>query len=157
MNRNDRNEYAPSMDDRRRDEMHGRGDDQFRGRETAPPPPPFNRADGHDRSAAPGQAPAPPESHADVPHRTMLIPGDESMRLRSRWSDIQAAFVDEPREAVRQADALVNDVTRRVTEVFASERAGLEKQWDRGDQVTTEDLRVALQRYRTFFDRLLSL
>ena len=82
---------------------------------------------------------------------------EEASHLRSRWSDIQAAFVDEPREAVRKADSLVNDVTRRVNEVFTSERAALEKQWDRGDQVTTEDLRVALQRYRSFFDHLLSL
>ena len=53
--------------------------------------------------------------------------------------------------------ALVADVMKRLAESFASERGTLEKQWDRGDNVTTEDLRVALQRYRTFFDRLLSV
>ena len=85
-----------------------------------------------------------------------LFMEEEANRLRSRWGDIQAAFVDEPREAVRKADALVNDVTHRINEVFTGERAALEKQWDRGDQVTTEDLRIALQRYRAFFDHLLS-
>jgi hypothetical protein len=63
----------------------------------------------------------------------------------------------EPRKAVEQADGLVASAMKRLAEVFAEERAGLEKQWDRGESVSTEDLRVALQRYRTFFDRLLSV
>jgi len=77
--------------------------------------------------------------------------------LRKRWSDVQAGFVDEPRRAVEQADSLVADVMKRLAEGFANERATLEHQWDRGDSVTTEDLRVALQRYRSFFDRLLTV
>src|SRR5262245_1778076 len=76
--------------------------------------------------------------------------------LRKRWSDIQGGFVDEPRKAVEQADTLVADVMKRLAEGFTSERSTLEKQWDRGDNVTTEDLRVALQKYRSFFDRLLA-
>jgi len=76
--------------------------------------------------------------------------------LRKRWSDIQGGFVDEPRKAVEQADSLVADVMKRLAEGFTAERSGLEKQWGRGDDVTTEDLRVALQRYRSFFDRLLA-
>jgi hypothetical protein len=65
--------------------------------------------------------------------------------------------VDEPRKAVEQADGLVASAMKRLAEVFAEERSHLEQQWDRGDNVSTEDLRVALQRYRSFFDRLLSV
>jgi hypothetical protein len=86
-----------------------------------------------------------------------LFPNSELEDLRSRWNAIQTAFVDEPRRAVEQADGLVAAAMKRLAEVFAEERSGLEKQWDRGDNVSTEDLRVALQRYRSFFDRLLSI
>jgi hypothetical protein len=86
-----------------------------------------------------------------------LFPGEELQGLRTRWKEIQTGFVDEPRKAVEQADGLVASAMKRLAEVFAEERAGLEKQWDRGDSVSTEDLRVALQRYRSFFDRLLSV
>jgi glutathione S-transferase len=86
-----------------------------------------------------------------------LFPSNELENLRSRWSEIQTAFVDEPRKAVEQADNLVASAMKRLAEVFAEERSKLEKQWDRGDNVSTEDLRVALQRYRTFFQRLLSV
>jgi hypothetical protein len=88
---------------------------------------------------------------------TPLFPGNELEDLRRRWSDIQTAFVDEPRKAVEQADGLVASAMKRIAEGFADERSKLEKQWDRGDNVSTEDLRVALQRYRTFFHRLLSI
>lgn len=86
-----------------------------------------------------------------------LLPTNDILDLRSRWTNIQAGFVDEPRESVKQADALVAGVMQRLAETFASERSELEGQWSRGDSVSTEDLRVALQHYRTFFDRLLSL
>jgi len=86
-----------------------------------------------------------------------LFPGNELDGLRTRWKEIQTAFVDEPRKAVEQADGLVASAMKRLAEVFAEERSGLERQWDRGDSVSTEDLRVALRRYRTFFDRLLSV
>jgi hypothetical protein len=88
---------------------------------------------------------------------TPLFPNNELDNLRGRWKDIQVAFVDEPRKAVEQADGLVASAMKRLAEVFAEERSNLEKQWDRGDNVSTEDLRVAFQRYRTFFDRLLSV
>jgi len=88
---------------------------------------------------------------------TPLFPSNELEGLRSRWREIQTAFVDEPRKAVEQADNLVASAMKRLAEVFAEERSKLEKQWDRGDNVSTEDLRVALQRYRTFFQRLLSV
>ena len=88
---------------------------------------------------------------------TQLFPSTELQDLRTRWKDIQTGFVDEPRKAVEQADGLVASAMKRLAEVFAQERSGLEQQWDRGDNVSTEDLRVALQRYRSFFDRLLSV
>jgi hypothetical protein len=77
--------------------------------------------------------------------------------FNTRWTDIQTGFVDEPRRAVKQADALVQDIIGRIADSFSNERSQLEQQWDRGDEVSTEDLRVALQRYRSFFSRLLSL
>ena len=85
-----------------------------------------------------------------------LFQENDAADLRKRWTDIQGGFVDEPRQAVERADSLVADVMKRLAEGFSTERAGLEKQWDRGDNVTTEDLRLALQKYRSFFDRLLA-
>jgi hypothetical protein len=86
-----------------------------------------------------------------------LLVGDDAGSLNARWQEIQARFVDDPREAVHDADALVQDVLHRVTRSFADERRRLEEHWDGGDDVSTEDLRVALQRYRAFFGRLLSV
>jgi hypothetical protein len=86
-----------------------------------------------------------------------LFADTDAAALRNRWNDIQTGFVDEPRRAVEQADTLVAEVMKRLAEGFAGERSSLEQQWDRGDNVTTEDLRVALQRYRSFFDRLLAV
>ena len=85
-----------------------------------------------------------------------LFEESEAAALRERWREVQAAFVDEPRRAVEDADSLVADLMHRLAETFASERASLEAQWDRSGDVSTEDLRIALQRYRSFFDRLLS-
>jgi hypothetical protein len=76
-------------------------------------------------------------------------------KFSSQWTSIQAAFVDEPRKAVEQADRLVEEVIQHMSKTFANERHNLEGQWSRGDQVSTEDLRVALQRYRQFFQSLL--
>jgi hypothetical protein len=86
-----------------------------------------------------------------------LFPNNELEELRNRWNGLQTAFVDEPRRAVEQADGLVASAMKRLAEVFAEERSKLEHQWDRGDNVSTEDLRIALQRYRSFFQRLLSI
>jgi hypothetical protein len=88
---------------------------------------------------------------------TPLFAADEAQTLRSRWDEIQTGFVDEPRQAVEQADGLVAEAIKRLAEIFAGERSKLEAGWDRGDDVSTEDLRVALRRYRSFFDRLLSV
>jgi hypothetical protein len=86
-----------------------------------------------------------------------LFLDDVANDLRTRWKDIQTGFVDEPRKAVQQADELVAQAIKSLAERFAQERNRLEQSWDRGDQVNTEDLRVALQTYRSFFHRLLSV
>jgi hypothetical protein len=86
---------------------------------------------------------------------SVLLPADRNEELSGRWQDIQASFVDEPQKSVEEADALVADLMRQVTDGLASQRNALESQWAAGDDVSTEDLRVALKRYRTFFDRLL--
>ncbi len=86
-----------------------------------------------------------------------LFPAGEATSFRARWSEVQTGFVDEPRHAVEQADGLVAEMMQRLAQVFADERSNLEQQWSRGADVSTEDLRVGLQRYRSFFDRLLSV
>lgn len=86
-----------------------------------------------------------------------MFAGAEAAGYRTQWDAIQTGFVDEPRKAVQEADALVQIVMRRLSDVFGQERASLEKQWGNGDQMSTEELRVSLRRYRSFFERLLSL
>jgi hypothetical protein len=86
-----------------------------------------------------------------------LFAEDQAQRFRTDWNDIQITFVDEPRGAVEKADALVARVIQRLAQVFADERGRLEGEWSKGGDVSTEDLRLALQRYRSFFDRLLSV
>lgn len=86
-----------------------------------------------------------------------LFSEGDAKDFRARWENLQVGFVDEPRRAVEQADSLVAEAIKRLAGVFADERQKLERQWDRGDNVSTEDLRVALQRYRAFFGRLLSV
>jgi len=86
-----------------------------------------------------------------------LLPTDVVQGLRSHWDQIQTGFVDEPRSAVQQADELVAQAMKQIAETFANERTRLEQQWDRGDDVNTEDLRQALRKYRAFFQRLLSV
>jgi hypothetical protein len=88
---------------------------------------------------------------------TPLFSDRESKDFFGRWDALQVGFIDEPRRAVEQADSLVAGAMKRLAEVFAEERARLESQWDRGDNVSTEDLRVAMRRYRSFFRRLLSV
>jgi hypothetical protein len=86
-----------------------------------------------------------------------LLVGQDTTRFNERWQQIQTGFVDRPREAVQEADTLVRDLLERITAGFAAERERLEGQWDGGDDVSTEDLRLALQRYRAFFGRLLAV
>ena len=88
--------------------------------------------------------------------RQMLLPADQAEQFANSWEKIQASFVDQPRESVEQADKLVADLMQRLAAEFSEVRERLERQWDRGDDVSTEDLRVALTRYRSYFNRLLS-
>jgi hypothetical protein len=114
-----------------------------------------NKGNGDTNQPMPGAASR--ERAAGASRAAPLLSEREVQDLRARWTDIQAGFVDKPRESVEGADALVATVMQRLAETFANERASLEQQWGRGDDVSTEDLRLALQHYRSFFDRLLSL
>jgi len=107
---------------------------------------------------APPKLPAqPPVADRDDNRPSSLFAGNEADDFRHQWGDIQTGFVDEPRQAVERADALVAAAMKRLAEIFAQERSKLEQQWARGGDVSTEDLRVAFRRYRGFFDRLLSV
>ena len=86
-----------------------------------------------------------------------VMDSDEVEDLRERWIAIQSAFIDEPRRSVAEADKLVGDVTERIARSFEDERTRLEEIWESGEDITTEDLRLTLQRYRAFFDRLLTI
>jgi hypothetical protein len=120
-----------------------------------------------DRPEEPAAAEA-PEAHDDRPASTdemasgrrveaeALLPADVNADFQGRWENLQTGFVDEPRQTVEQADQLVAEVMQRLAEGFAAERERLEQQWGRGEDISTEDLRVTLQRYRAFFQRLLS-
>lgn len=114
-------------------------------------------------SASPAQSPVttsvtPLKKNAPTPaEATALFPDDQLKELQAKWDDIQTGFVDEPRSAVERADGLVAHAMQQLAEAFARERALLEHQWDSGDNISTEDLRVAFQRYRSFFRRLLSM
>jgi hypothetical protein len=118
-----------------RDRLAGRGADGVPGAEAV-----------GDMSGGPG-----PDSGAGP-----LLPAAESEGYRARWTDVQTGFVDAPRRAVEQADGLVAELMQHLAKTFADERNRLESQWDRGDDVPTDDLRTAFQRYRSFFERLLS-
>ena len=123
-----------------------------------------NREDGRDMSASVAnhvrnetqvrnEATQPAETDA----QEALFSQNESKDLYAKWDAVQVGFVDEPRQAVERADSLVAGAMKRLAEIFAEERARLEGQWDRGDSVSTEELRLALRRYRAFFGRLLSV
>ncbi len=103
------------------------------------------------RQAAPGSDPG----AGDQP-RAQLLEDNELQNLLVQWKDIQAEFVDEPRKAVQAADTLVAELMQRLAQMFASERAQLESRWSGGEDVSTEDLRRGLRRYRSFFERLLA-
>ena len=124
-------------------------------------------------SGAPGAAPAPVrEEHVEpraveLPRSattrreqepTMpLLSGSESQGLRTRWESLQVSFIDEPRHSVEEADRLVSEAVNTLSRGCAAEREKIEQQWHRGEDLSTEDLRLALRRYRTFFERLLSI
>jgi chemotaxis protein histidine kinase CheA len=99
----------------------------------------------------------PPRVDHESSTAEMLFAGEDIADLRARWAGVQAAFVDNPKECVQKADHLVSDVVEQLTAGFARARSRLEEQWSRGQQASTEDLRMALMHYREFFDRLLSV
>ncbi|MFF3863090.1 hypothetical protein [Streptomyces sp. NPDC002209] len=105
-------------------------------------------AGGQEQEPEPGREPEGEEEP--------LLGAAEAERYRTTWSEIQGRFVDDPREAVRSADALVAEVMQRFAGTLSEHRSGLEKQWDRGEQVATEDLRQALRAYRSLVNRLLA-
>jgi hypothetical protein len=96
-------------------------------------------------------------ARAPEEERAALFASNESSELRACWDSIQVGFVDEPRRAVEEADALVSQTMKRLAEIFSDERQKLEQQWDRSENISTEDFRVALRRYRSFFARLLAI
>jgi hypothetical protein len=96
------------------------------------------------------------ESSDDSTHGSLFAEA-ELTGLRARWTDVQARFVDDPRKCVQMADGLVADVVQQLTNGFSHARSDLEDQWARGEDVSTEDLRQALKRYRQFFERMLSV
>ena len=113
-------------------------------------------AGGAPATAEPRSFKAEPQAH-DGGDIQPIFPENEASDMRRAWEQVQGGFVDEPRRAVEDADHLVASAMKRLAEMFAEERQHLESQWDRGDDVSTEELRVALQRYRAFFGRLLSV
>jgi len=113
-------------------------------------------------AAAPGgEAPATeadsPGPGRDSSAEELLFADDELAELRGRWAGVQAAFVDDPKECVQKADVLVSDLVEQLTTGFAHARSRLEEQWARGEEASTEDLRMALMHYREFFERLLAV
>jgi hypothetical protein len=98
-----------------------------------------------------------PDQHGWTDAPTPLFADDELGGYRARWSAIQTGFVDEPRKAVEEADTLVAEVMKRLAEVFSEQRQRLEADWDRNDKISTEDLRQSMRRYRSFFERLLTI
>ena len=105
----------------------------------------------------PQQSPAPPAGEA-APHADLVAPyltHLDTNQARARWQLIQAEFVDDPRQSVAEAHALVSNLVQHIVSSFTEERNALERQWSEGETVSTEELRVCLQRYREFFTRLL--
>jgi hypothetical protein len=112
-----------------------------------------------DAAAEPAREEHPASAHPAAPtdDNTLLFADEHLSGLRSRWNDVQAAFVDDPKECVQKADSLVAEVVEELHASFADTRSRLEAQWARGEDASTEDLRLALKRYRDFFQRLLSV
>ena len=104
------------------------------------------------RPTMPGNGSADPSGQGHA----QLLEDDELQGILGQWKDIKAEFVDEPQKAVREADALVAELMQRLARTFASEREQLESKWSGGEDVSTEELRLGLRRYHSFFQRLLA-
>jgi hypothetical protein len=115
----------------------------------------------NDRPAAAPSAEAPAAEPSSTNHESsaddVLFAGDNLADLRARWAGVQAAFVDDPKDCIQKADVLVSDLVEQLTAGFAETRSHLEEQWHRGEEASTEDLRLALMHYRGFFERLLAI
>jgi hypothetical protein len=96
----------------------------------------------------------PPTAGVEPSADEVLFANDHLSGLRSHWDDVQAAFVDDPTKCVQKADALVAEVVEQLTAGFSEARSRLGAQWARGEDASMEDLRLALRRYREFFQRL---
>ncbi|MCZ8381495.1 hypothetical protein O6P37_21725 [Mycobacterium sp. CPCC 205372] len=113
---------------------------------------------GHPGMAQPSSEHDRPQADStDADSELSLFGETEMSGFRARWNDVQAGFVDDPKQCVQTADALVSEVVDQLTSGFTEARARMEAQWARGEDASTEDLRVALKRYREFFQRLLSV
>jgi hypothetical protein len=91
------------------------------------------------------------------PELSPLFSDETERELRTQWHEIQTGFVDEPRRAVERADELVAWLMQQLAQSFSNQRNSLERQWEQAEKISTEDLRLALRRYRSFFERLLSI
>lgn len=116
----------------------------------------------HDSAQDPGEEPGRSLSVQDSGDRAPgqlepLFDDKVDHEFRGKWQQIQTGFVDEPRSAVERADELVAELMQRLAQSFSQQRNNLEHQWDASDKVSTEELRVALTKYRSFFERLLSI
>jgi hypothetical protein len=147
----------------------GRSPDPAADVEPGEAPQPLRQDDGRHELTATGTDPDPASSAAPAAQAAAdagtadtatqaghLLAADDAEAFRARWTDVQHGFVDAPRQAVAQADGLVAELMQHLAKTFADERGRLEGQWDQGDDVSTEDLRTAFQRYRLFFERLLT-
>ena len=123
---------------------------------TAGTPEPATDADTATPAAETPEVEPPGTEHESGSGET-LFGGDILADLRARWAGVQTAFVDDPKDCVHQADLLVTDLFEQLTRGFAGVRSRLEEQWARGEEASTEDLRLVLMRYREFFERLLAV
>jgi hypothetical protein len=115
---------------------------------------PVSQAIIHDKDSMGETLVQEPPNDSNTDSATTLFDREDAEHFRTRWNEIQGSFVDEPRLAVEQADALVREATGKITQLFASEHDLLENQWKQGNDVSTEDLRKTLQHYHAFFNRL---
>ncbi|HZZ64889.1 MAG TPA: hypothetical protein VFE17_05290 [Candidatus Baltobacteraceae bacterium] len=154
---NDR-DTAQNQTDTRRTVQDTTGNDTMQGRDVRDMPDTGDMRDTRDMRSGTDtrnmQTRSDPGTMTD--DETGFLPDDRMSSLRERWNDVQAGFVDDPRTAVQNAQTLVTEIVTELTETFTRERTNLESQWSGGGDADTEALRIALQRYRSFFNRLLS-
>ena len=122
----------------------------------SPPQAPEQTQRDRDRQPRGTPPPAPAPSRNELPASELLFAQERRDELRQAWRDVQTSFIDEPRAAVRNADNLVKDLLGSISQSFERARRDLEAEWDQAEEASTESLRLALQRYRALFERLLA-